>query len=72
MSERERFITYVTRVYGRNGVWVLKRDGKHLTKAVVRQKVRASFPRPEWCGGDSIDREAFRFDVLQPAGWLED
>ena len=71
LSERERFINYVLMIYGREGTWILRREGKHLTKYLVAWYVRESFPRPGWGGGDSVDRESFRREVLAPAGWYE-
>jgi len=70
------FIDYVYSFYGKDGVYELRKAGKPLTERMIaallpemEQKMKAKKWR--WGGGDSMDREIFREEVLEAHGYKE-
>jgi hypothetical protein len=70
------FIDYVYSFYGKGGVYELRKAGKPLTERMIvallpemEQKMKAQKWR--WGGGDSMDREFFREEVLEAHGYKE-
>jgi len=71
------FVGYVCSFYGRGGIYVLSdAQGKAVTRALVTRllpKMQEAMhkQRWNWGGGDSLDREFFREEVLEPLGYFE-
>ncbi len=71
------FVGYVCSFYGKGGIYVLSNaEGKLVTSTLVESllpKMREAMKQQDWTwgGGDSIDREFFREEVLEPLGYFE-
>lgn len=77
MKVSEEFVDYIVAFYGKGGVYEM-RDAQG--RALTRQRVRSLLPAMtaamqaqdwRWGDGDSMDREFFREEVLEPAGYME-
>ena len=70
------FLGYCLMFYGKGGVYELRKDGKPVTRAVLQANLDIYETLMEWQewqfgGGDSMDREFMRFEVLEPIGYKE-
>lgn len=71
------FIDYVLAFYGKNGIYAMRNaEGKAPTRQLVRSLLPAMQDAMHkqgwnWSNGDSMDREFFREEVLEPAGYTE-
>jgi hypothetical protein len=71
------FVNYVHSFYGKGGIYVLSNaDGKTVTRPLIESllpKMQAVMKqqRWNWGDGDSLDREFFREEVLEPMGYFE-
>jgi hypothetical protein len=68
------FLGYCLMFYGKNGVYELRKDGKPVTRAVLQENLPIFEALMEWQewdfgGGDSMDREFMRAEVLEPLGY---
>ena len=71
------FVQYVMAFYGKGGIYEMRTaDGKALTKQLVKSLLPSMADAMQkqgwnWGYGDSMDREFFREEVLEPAGYTE-
>lgn len=76
MRTNTHFIEYTLMFYGKNGIYELRKNGKALTKPTVT-KLMPELQREmiaqgwDFGGGDSMDREFFRNEVLEPLGYTQ-
>lgn len=71
------FVKYVLSFYGKGGIYEMRNaEGKVPTAQLVRSLLPAMHDAMHkqgwnWGDGDSMDREFFREEVLEPAGYTE-
>ena len=71
------FIDYVLSFYGKGGIYEMRNaEGQALTRQLAKSLLPAMQDAMHkqgwnWGDGDSMDREFFREEVLEPMGYTE-
>lgn len=77
-TDKYKFIQYIHDFYGKGGHYPLVRDGKHLTKKLIKEtlpmvEVLVRQQKWNWADGDSMDREFIREEMYERLmGFKED